>query len=232
MIEITSVTFDGRLTHDEVPLFRGAIVKALGGAAASPLFHNHLGGDGLRFAYPMVQYKIVDGRPTVVGLGMRRELAGLRGRMALDVGRETRLFEVAAVETVPYVPAVEDGPTMYALSRYLPLNADNAARFEAMPALTDRVCLLERTITANILSFFKGVGFRCADAVDVAISSIEAESRLRYKGVFFRGFDLTFIANVRLPDAIGLGKSPSVGFGVLSRRSLLERFAKSLARRL
>lgn len=229
MIEITRVTFDGRLDHGEVPLFRGAIVKALGGAA-SPLFHNHLGVDGLRFAYPMVQYKIVDGRPTVVGLGMRRDFAALRGRMELTIGREARVFCVADVKTVPYVPAVgDDGPAMYALRRYLPLNADNAARFDALPALTDRVCLLERTITANILSFFKGVGFRCADAIDVAISSIEAESRLRYKGVSFRGFDLTFIANVRLPDAIGLGKSPSVGFGVLSRCELPERFAKSLA---
>ncbi len=228
MIEITSVTFDGRLAHDEEPLFRGAIVKALGGLA-SPLFHNHLGGDGLRFAYPMVQYKIVGGRPTVVGVGMGRELAALRGRMELTIGREARVFCVADVKTVPYVPAVGGGPMMYALRRYLPLNADNAARFDALPALTDRVCLLERTITANILSFFKGVGFRCADAIDVAISSIDSESRLRYKGVSFRGFDLTFIANVRLPDAIGLGKSPSVGFGVLSRCALPERFAKSLA---
>lgn len=231
MIEITSVTFDGRLAHEEVPLFRGAIVKSLGGLA-SPLFHNHLGGDALRFAYPLVQYKVVDGRPTVVGVGMRRELAALRGRMELAIGREVRTFDVAGVKTVPYVPAVGDGPMMYALSRYLPLNADNAARFDALPALTDRVCLLERTITANILSFFKGVGFHCPDAIDVAISSIDAESRLRYKGVFFRGFDLTFIANVRLPDAIGLGKSPSVGFGVLLRRVLPERFAKSLAPRL
>ena len=34
----------------------------------SPLLHNHLEGGKLRYAYPLVQYKVLDQIPTLIGL--------------------------------------------------------------------------------------------------------------------------------------------------------------------
>lgn len=88
--------------------------------------------------------------------------------------------------------------------------------------------MIENIITANILAFFKGIGYHCSDEIHTAISSVDKEESLYYKGVRFRGFDLKFITNAVLPNNIGIGKSPSVGFGTLQRIVFPERYAKRL----
>lgn len=212
--DVTTVSFRGFLRQREVSQFRGAFIKALGDKA-TPLFHNHT-SEGLRFGYPLVQYKILDGHPAVVGIGEETELLKtLRGQMELAIGREKRLFEVEEVRSVPYSPVVQDAPKFYALHHYIPLNSENVGEFDSMLALTDRICFLENLITANILSFFKGIGYHCDETLQTAITDIDKKEVLHYKGVTFRGFDLRFISNVVLPANIGLGKSPSMGFGLL-----------------
>lgn len=220
LTDITTVSFRGVLHQREVSQFRGAFIKALG-EKATPLFHNHTAA-GLRFGYPLVQYKIIDGHPAVVGIGKETELLKtLREQMVLTIGREKRLFEVEEISTSPYTPLVEDAPKFYSLLHYIPLNSENVAEYDALLALTDRVCFLENLITANILSFFKGIGFHCDETLQTAITDIDKKEVLHYKGVTFRGFDLRFVSNVVLPANIGLDKSPSVGFGLLRPLSSL-----------
>ena len=47
-------------------MFRGSLIKAMG-SNAHPLMHNHT-EEGLRFGYPLVQYKSVEGRACVVAI--------------------------------------------------------------------------------------------------------------------------------------------------------------------
>lgn len=225
--DVTTVTLHGRLRDDEVQMFRGAMVKTLGDDA-SELFHNHTDG-GLRYAYPMVQYKIIDGKPAIVGIGSVGEtLMRIDKTLRLMIGRQERCFEVAAINIQPYSPSVGESPLMYSLRRYLPLNTDNEARYTGMMSLTDRLCLIEDIITANILAFFKGIGYQCDRQIQTVVSSVESIEPLYYKGVRFRGFDLHFATNAGLPDNIGLGKSPSVGFGTLARAEMPARYFRAL----
>ena len=53
-INILTIQFANEISQHEVPLFRGAINYSLDNH--SILFHNH-DGDGLRYAYPLIQYK-------------------------------------------------------------------------------------------------------------------------------------------------------------------------------
>lgn len=216
-MEVLTVKFNGKLRHGEEQMFRGAFVREMG-ERATPLFHNHV-CDGLRYSYPFVQYKVLGGLPAIVAIGAGamalRELPLGEERLLLSIGNHKRLMDIAGMESVQYIPEVGMEPRTYAIDRYIPLNAANTKTYDSLMSLTDRVCLLENIINSNILSFFKGIGFHCDSDIQTAILSIDKKENLYYKGVCFHGFGLRFMTNAVLPENIGLGKSPSVGFGVL-----------------
>lgn len=224
---IVTVKFNGRLKSDEAVLFRGAMLKSMG-TGISVLAHNHT-EQGLRMGYPLMQYKVLGGHPALIGIGDAAEgLTGLQGEYPLLIGRSKRTFTVASIRTDTYTPAVRSTPTLYTLRRYLPLTGDNIQLYHSLPALTDRIRLLEKIITGNILSFFKGIGYHCADEIYVAVCDVLHCGQLYYKGIAFKAFDLSFLANVSLPTGIGLGKSTSVGFGLLGIEKLPEAYRKRL----
>lgn len=230
-MNIVTLTFSGNLKSKEVQMFRGAFLKDMGGKV-STLFHNHLEG-GLRFAYPLVQYKIINAKPSVVAIGKAGdELLSLKENFLTSkdylINREHRLFTMEGLTLQSYRPIVDNAPKMYSITHYLPLNTDNLRKYHSFPALTDRICFLEKIINANILSFFKGIDYHCATELFTAISSIQKEEYLYYKGVKFWGFDLTFISNALLPNNIGLGKSASIGFGLLKQTEISATFRESL----
>ncbi|MEZ4687217.1 MAG: hypothetical protein R3B47_14465 [Bacteroidia bacterium] len=60
------VIFDEQLPANKLPAFRGAVAKRVG--RQHTLFHNHQDG-GFRYSYPLVQYTLDQGRPTLFCLG-------------------------------------------------------------------------------------------------------------------------------------------------------------------
>lgn len=226
-MDITTVTYNGVLKIGEEQMFRGALLKELG-SNADILLHNHL-GNGLRYSYPLVQYKVISGKPAVIGVGKGSAvLATLPRKCNLMIGNALREFSLKSFYIERYDPEISDAPKMYSMSRYVPLNSANMAEYEGLPALTDKICLLESIINANVLAFFKGIEYHCLDQIQTAISSIDKVYKLYYKGVGFQAFDVKFITNVLLPNSIGLGKSSSLGLGTIKRLSIPERFRKSL----
>lgn len=215
-MDITTVNYYGKLRHGEEQMLRGAILKMMGDGIPL-LYHNHI-GNGLRYSYPLIQYKVLDGSPAIVGIGdVGKSLMNLPKQCQLLIGDQSREYQLGKMSIEPYDPEVSDEPKMYAITRYIPLNTANMEEFDSLPALTDRICFLENIINANILAFFKGIGYHCDEEIHTAISSIDKRYDLYYKGVRFYGFDLKIITNVVIPDNVGLGKSSSVGFGVVQR---------------
>lgn len=226
-MDITSVTYNGVLKIGEEQMFRGALLKELGNNA-DILLHNHL-GNGLRYSYPLIQYKIISGKPAIIGVGKGSAvLATLPRKCKLMIGNSPREFTLNGFNIERYEPEISDAPKMYSILRYVPLNSVNMMEYESLPALTDKICLLERIINANVLAFFKGIEYHCSDQIQTAISSIDKTYKLYYKGVGFQAFDVKFITNVLLPNGIGLGKSSSLGLGTIKRLSIPERFMNKL----
>lgn len=64
------ILFNASMRHSELPLFCGAVIKAL--PHDSVLFHNHL-GIGLRYGYPLIQYKTIKGKAAIVCVGKGTE---------------------------------------------------------------------------------------------------------------------------------------------------------------
>ena len=226
MFRIYHFIFEGRLSEKSVPAFRGAVIKAMG-EHAHPLMHNH-DGEGLRFAYPLVQYKLTDGHPSIVAFGeVGRHLAYHFEQIKetdIRIQGKKRLLKLSDASCCDYEPTFDDAPKYYSLTRYLPLTDTNVEEYASLMALTDKICFLEKILTGNILSFFKGIGYAATEQIVTVVTSIESQDVIVYKGVHFKAFDLHFVSNLVLPDNIGLGKSSSVGMGIVCQKPLPEQF--------
>ncbi len=209
------------LSEREIPLFRGAMLHAA--RAYSPLFHDHL-GEGFRYRYPLIQYKVINGRAAVVCLEdgaevMRQFLKENRSRQ-VRIGQRMELLQVVGgYEDVLTMDICESGEEQtYTIRRYLPLNQENYEQYKRMDSLDEQYALIRKCLVGNILSMAKGLGVFFEQEVKVTLLRVEKEHIYRYKKVNMTGFDLKFRTNVKLPEYAGLGKGVSLGFGVISRK--------------
>ena len=223
--------FDFPLKRNQIPSFRGSLIKAMG-ITAHPLMHNHT-DEGFRFGYPLVQYKVSEGKAFVVAFDEVGEFIAQffkdHGSLPLTLHRKKCMCRLERVQSVSYSPKTSDLPCYYSISNFLPLTGDNVNEFEGLMALTDKVCFLENILTGNILSFLKGIGHFTDEHIVSVITEINDQSFVKYKGVHFRSFDLHFVSNIMLPSFIGLGKSTSVGMGIIQKIDLPEKFIKFIS---
>lgn len=217
MIEVLSVMLDVRLKDIELPFLRGALISKVSNSGT--LFHGHL-PDGLRYSYPLIQYKKLGEYAAVVALQEAvPQLAELLLEntvpIKLRLGRRMVSASVSDVFRQNIDMSVSTVMRTFEISRWLPLNQENYDAYRTMDSLADKLAFLENLLLGNILSFAKGVGVFFEEQVRVSIVYILSTGTFKYKGVEMLGFDIQFRTNVRLPEFIGLGKGVSLGFGTI-----------------
>ena len=186
----------------------------------SPLLHNHLADGRSQYRYPLVQYKVIDKIPTLVGI---EEGATLLAELFLSI-KELRL----EAQTYPLYSKnittrkVEVGVTPASLQEYcfktlwFSFNERNYRAYQNTPA-AERTDFLQRILVGNILSFFKGVDYRANERILVKLNA--QHHYTQFKNQKMQAFSGSFVTNVSLPDGIGLGKSVARGYGaVLSEK--------------
>lgn len=212
------VKYDQKISLSEIPLFRGAVINAMGGEA-DILYHNH-NGDALVYHYPLIQYKRIGQCASIVAVDSGVDVIGQflsSGVTKLKLGAREDLFSVVSVKATTCLVQVWNGEFKYMLRKWLPLNSQNFAAYIKIVNLSDRIAFLERILAANILSFAKGVGITVSLEIIVKVTSINKQQLLTYKGVKMMSFDIEFVSNVTVPDFVGLGKGVSLGFGMICR---------------
>jgi len=169
----------------------------------SPLLHNHFQNGTLRYAYPLVQYKVIDKVAHLIGL---QEGAELLIKLFLNIrkinidGQEFRLEETAEIKTYSFI------------TPWMALNQSNYQRYiNSSPK--ERTLLLNRIVIGNILSFYKYIGMRLSKRLE-AMTFVHTVSTM-FKGHKMIAFTGYFSVNAILPDLIGIGKSVSRGFGAI-----------------
>ncbi len=217
-IDALVIRFRNKIAYNEIPLFRGAIISAMG-SNCSPIFHNHK-DDGFHYRYPLVQYKRIYGQAAIVFISYwAEEVVSLfgNGECSLKLGDSPAvLFSVQAVH--PYHTAVEISPEpfLYHISDWLPLNPQNFSRYQSMKGVVERTQLLERILVGNILSACKGLGITMQDTIECKIVNIQDPIVVKYKAMPYLTFSCDFECNLAMPDYIGLGKGASMGHGTIS----------------
>jgi hypothetical protein len=217
-IEIRTVRFTDKIGEYELPLFRGAIIKRAG---MQEIFHNHVGDSRMRYGYPLIQYKRIDGRAAIVGLGDGAEaLEELIRRQdyVFELGKRLVSMELLSDKVEETAFEVEGEEGIYDLALWLPLNEENYEEYKRREKEGGRIEMLERILTGNILSMLKGVGRWTEERLEVSIIRIKRVSKVRVKGCERLAFDVTFRSNVRMPQWIGLGKNVSLGYGILTKQ--------------
>lgn len=220
MLNTLIVRFNNPISYQEIPLFRGAVINAVGNEC-SQLFHNH-NGDGFNYRYPMIQYKRIHGKAAIVCVGQGTEEIGAffsSNNFRLKIGNQREEeFEIESVRPYRTMVQVWDDAFHYYLRDWLPLNRDNYQRYQSTDSIVDRTRVLEQVLIGNILSACKGLGITIEREISCKMVSVDSPRKVYYKAQPMMSFSCEFKSNVTLPDYIGLGKGASMGHGIVFRQ--------------
>lgn len=211
------VFYDTEISHKEIPLFRGAVLKSLGDKA-DVLYHNHTGEETFRYSYPLIQYKRLNGKAAIVCIEEGIELVGqllLELPISIMIGTREEVCRVEKISAKEVPFSMQDEYVSYRLHRWLPLNSKNYSLYQNTESLVERIQILERVLIGNILSFLKGVDIHLEEQLELHITNITDQRPTTYKNVKLMAFDIEFKTNLFLPQYIGIGKNASVGYGIL-----------------
>ncbi len=230
---LLTVQFNLSLRPHELDYFRQAIIEIAG--REHILFHNHLSRNTYRYGYPLIQYRLIRGKPAIVCLreGCEELIHFFQhcGR-TLRIKNEYREFSIHKVTFRRWHFFLAPYPQFhYRLTSWLALNETNYQTFKQLkqqlrttstshyhPQLLN---FLERILTGNILSMAKGIGWTISEPIQVRIIRVIHEKTVHFKKrIPLIAFDILWQSNVCLPPHIGLGKGVSRGYGSLSRITL------------
>jgi len=216
-IRILNVIFDTEILGHEIPAFRGAIVNKVG-TKDTLLFHNHTGNNEFNYKYPLIQYKQISKKPAIVCIdqGVDEIHKFFENKnWDLDISGRTLSMKIDKLNMNQFTMQVWNKHFQYNIHHWIALNQENFPKFQAIDNLTDRILFLENTLKANILSFAKGIEWAVDKQIEVKIQDLNQMRPVNLKGKKVTGFDVQFTSNVFLPNFIGLGKSVSLGYGVV-----------------
>jgi hypothetical protein len=181
----------------------------------SPLLHNHYENGKTRYAYPLVQYKVIDKTPLLVGL---QEGADLLVSLFLKIRKidiEGQQYPVLAknIQQKQYDLVVNQQLYNYQFKTlWMALNQENHRKYQQL-AENAKTQFLNRQLQNNILSFYKGLSFRTSERI-MAITRV-IEKQTRFKDQAMLAFNGEFTTNAFLPEMAGIGKAVSRGFGTV-----------------
>jgi hypothetical protein len=222
--ETLLITFDGEIKPQELPKFRGAIIQA-GGQGI--LFHQHKEDGRTIGRYPLIQYKILQRKPSLfcLGEGTFEAMKLFQGKpLELRIGDQLHHWGIFKMRADQSTFQAWDRPLQYTISNWLALNNKNTALFNNLyESPHEQIALLEKILIGNIITMAKGIGWTIDKTVEVHIQGTIQQSMRTYKSQGFHSFSCSFQTNVSLPNGIGLGKGASHGFGTVWRKNPKER---------
>ena len=181
------------------------------------LLHQH-NADRLIYRYPLVQYKMIDGAPMVIGINDGAEVL----KQVYDKYDEIKLGEEVyeIVEKGIAVRNQEFGLSdkfhSYELvTPWLALNQENYMKYYGLKNHEETQEFLRRTLAGNLLSMSKSLDYQVPERIKCEVQVRIRKSRLKDINVmtFIGGFCTNFL----IPDYLGIGKSVSRGFGAVKQ---------------
>ncbi len=184
----------------------------------SPLLHNHFEDGSLRYAYPLVQYKVINKIPYLIGLQKGAHLLidlFLKVKfLDIDGQKYTILSKNIAHQKIELFES-HDIKTYHFLTPWMALNQENFRKYMSFDS-HKKVLLLKKILIGNVLSFYKFMDFRISTRLDALVSVKPIITN--FKNQKMLAFTGHFAINAILPEYIGLGKSVSRGFGTISSK--------------
>ena len=216
-IRTLTVITDGDIHHNEIPLFRGAVIKSLG-EHPNIYFHNHLSDDKFRYAYPFIQYKRIGGKAAIVCVEDAVDLIGqflTEVNGVLTIGERQITCQTSRIQPARILVQTWEDTFKYHISRWLPLNSKNYQAYQNIDGMVERITFLENILKANLLSMLKGLSIHLEKELILKISELSEPYLLTNKGVKMMAFNAEFKCNLSIPNNLGIGKNASIGCGTV-----------------
>lgn len=183
----------------------------------SPLLHNHYEDGSSRYRYPLVQYKVIDKVPTLLGIKEGAELlSGLFLKInELDIaGRIYPVYSKNITQQQHQVGIADELFNYKFANHWMALNAENYKKYLQADE-PGKNQLLDQLLRNNLLSFFKGVDIWLEGKIMAKGKFVPKTSKFKdQKMLVFSG---EFTSNAQLPDLVGIGKSVARGFGTIKQ---------------
>ncbi len=216
-IRTLTVLTDAEIRQDEIPLFRGAIIHSLG-ENPNVYFHNHLDDDKFRYAYPLIQYKRLDGKGAIVCVEDGVDIIGqflTEVDGTLTIGDRQVTCNTGRIQPARILVQTWEEMFSYHISRWLPLNSQNYQRYKDIEGVVEKVSFLENILKANLLSMLKGLDIHLEKELILKITEISDSYLIYNKGVKMMTFNADFKCNLSIPNNVGIGKNASIGCGIV-----------------
>jgi len=182
----------------------------------STLLHNHYQDGSARYAYPLVQYKVIDKTPLLVGFQEGAELLVSLFLKIREIQIAGQNYPVLAknIQQKQYDLNVNQQLFNYRFKTlWMALNQENHRIYQQLDE-NAKTEFLNRQLQNNILSFYKGLSFRTTDRIMAVTRVIEKQTQFKDQPMLV--FDGEFTTNAFLPEMAGIGKAVSRGFGTVS----------------
>lgn len=180
-------------------------------------FHNHLDQITFNYQSPKIQYRVVDGNLSVLGINEGGDtLLQSIDKIKLDEiilnGIENKILEKEVKITFPEIEIKDEEFNYKFESFWIALNEENYKKYKSGELS------LDIQLRNNILEFFKSYGVQAEKRI--IVSGNFEEHGIIEKDITILGFTGTFKTNVKLPELIALGKRKSIGYGIIKRIEL------------
>jgi hypothetical protein len=183
------------------------------------LFHQHREDGTVKYSYPLVQYKRVQKRCLLVGIGNAAKLISnlhLVGKTIALPYEKYRILKKDILFQELFYGVTKTIFSYFFLTPWIALNNSNYKKYEGLSSWKGKKELLVRILIGNIISMSKGLGYTVPEPIKVNIGNLR-EVKTSLKGTPMLGFLGSFSVNFEIPDYFGLGKSVSRGFGTIKR---------------
>lgn len=225
VVKILRLSFKPIPALTTVSNFRSFVAQKAG--YENEVFHNHniqLGG--FHYRYPVLQYQAefkagyTNLYITAIGNGIE-EIHKLMTHPDLEITIEKEKHKLFInklnIQEYNFEQSIE--LIEYHLKNWFAFNEENHKKWQKTILLSDKIDFLEKLIVSNILSMSKGLGITINDKIEVKLISYNDRNLVDFKGKKMILLAANFYCNYIIPDGLRLGKSVSLGFGILKSAS-------------
>lgn len=183
-----------------------------------PILHNHYGNDKLLYSYPLVQFQVINGEASILGIeegaNLLRDLAPKINELKLS-DNYYKVEDYSLIDKNYNVTTSNKELHYKFVTPWLALNTKNHTKYKQIQSWKDKKLLLNNIFVGNILSMAKGLGI----IVDrkLYVKSMLNPCSVQYKSVSMLGFTGEIKVRFNIPDFFGFGKGVSQGFGSVVR---------------
>lgn len=185
----------------------------------SPLLHNHYDSGNLRYAYPLVQYKVLNNVPTLVALDEGAELLTKLFLKMTEIHLNGKSYDITnkqIEQCIAHTGYSEDLHEYEFSTLWMALNQDNYNTYRKADSV-GRKKLLTRILVGNVLSFFKYTDIQLEKGQQLMGKVFTEERTTKFKNRNMVAFKGRIVINAELPNDIGIGKGVSRGFGAIRK---------------